>query len=88
VSQLDVQMYRERAAQCLALAGRSQRDDDKSTFGHQPVGRSKLKHVCYCYAVPQRHPPARVGYLKEVVPPLTRVSVKASHAVNRGGRDG
>ena len=28
VSQLDVQMYRERAAQCLALAGRSQRDDD------------------------------------------------------------
>ena len=81
-------MYRERAAQCLALAGRSQRDDDKSTFGHQPVGRSKLKHVCYCCAVPQRHPPARVGYLKEVVPPLTRVGVKASHAVNRGGRDG
>ena len=32
VSQLDAQTYRERAAQCLALAERAQRDDDKATW--------------------------------------------------------
>jgi hypothetical protein len=31
-SQLDAQTYRERAAQCLALAERAQRDDDKATW--------------------------------------------------------
>ena len=29
MSQLDAQTYRERAAQCLALAERAQRDDEK-----------------------------------------------------------
>jgi hypothetical protein len=32
VSQLDAQAYRERAEQCLALAERAQRDDDKATW--------------------------------------------------------
>ena len=32
VSQLDAQTYRERAGQCLALAERAQRDDDKATW--------------------------------------------------------
>ena len=32
MSQLDAQTYRERAAQCLALAERALRDDDKSTW--------------------------------------------------------
>jgi hypothetical protein len=32
VSQLYAQTYRERAAQCLALAERAQRDDDKATW--------------------------------------------------------
>ena len=32
MSQLDAQTYRERAAQCLALAERAQRDDDKGAW--------------------------------------------------------
>ena len=32
MSQLDAQTYRERAGQCLALAERAQRDDDKATW--------------------------------------------------------
>jgi hypothetical protein len=32
VSQLNAQKYRERSAQCLALAERARRDDDKSTW--------------------------------------------------------
>ena len=32
VSELDGQKYRERAAQCVALAERAQRDDDKATW--------------------------------------------------------
>ena len=32
MSQLNVQTWRERAGQCLALAERAQRDDDKATW--------------------------------------------------------
>jgi len=32
VSQLDGQTYRERAAQCLVFAERTQRDEDKATW--------------------------------------------------------